>query len=202
MPDASIIERGPSLRTPAPLPYSTRPDNHSTGLVTWSGLPRMRSGQLWVTRLASAGPESAPLEYAALTTASVVIYDRALAPIMARFLPLGGYAEPAVPSEDGIGATSARCVRFARDGWSVARLVQPGGEFRHPSELALSLEMPPNLQVTVFANLGGGVYETSEVRLDELILFDRSSSLTVICDAIKGDLRPNLSVASTNGLAG
>jgi hypothetical protein len=202
MPDASMIERDPWLRIPARLQYSTRPDNHSTGLATWSGLPRMRSGQLWVTALASAEPETAPLEYSALTTANVVIYDRTLAPIVARFLPLGGYAEPAVPGEDGVGATLVRCVRFARDGWSIARLVQPGGECRHLSELALSLEMPADLRVTVFANLGGSVYETSEIRLDELIHFDRSSSLTVICDAIGGGHGPKLSVASTNGLAG
>ena len=202
MPDASIIECGPSLHLPAQLPYSTRHNNHSTGLVTWSGLPAMRSGQLWLTALASAEPEPAPLEYSALTTANVIIYDRALAPIVAKFLPLGGYAEPAVRSEDGSGATSARCVRFARDGWSVARLVQPSREFRHLSQLALSLKMPADLRVKVFANLGRGVYETSEIRLDELIHFDRSSSLTVICDAIGSGHGPKLSVASTNGLAG
>ena len=86
--------------------------------------------------------------------------------------------------------------------WSVARLVPPGGEFRHLSELALSPEIQADLRVTVFANHGRGVYESSEIRLDELINLDRSSSLTIVFDRIAGELGPSLSVASTNGLAG
>jgi hypothetical protein len=202
MPDASILERVPSLYLPGRLPYSTQHDDHSTDLVTWPGLPRMRSGELWLTAVASAEPASAPFEYGALTTANVIIYDRALAPVVAKFLPLGGYAEPAAASEDGVDATSARCVRFARDGWSVVRLVQPGSEFRRLSELALSLRMPADLRVPVFGNLGGGVYETSEIRLEEIIYFHRSSNLTVICNAIGGEHEPHLPIASTNGLAG
>lgn len=202
MPDTSIIETGSSFRIPARLVGRRARHDSSTRLVTWPALPGMHPGELWLAALPSIEPEPAPLEYHALAAANVVIYDRELAPLMARFLPLGGYAEPAAPSGDGGGAAWARCLRFVRDGWSVARLVPPGGEFRHLSELALSPEIQADLRVTVFANHGRGVYESSEIRLDELINLDRSSSLTIVFDTIAGELGPSLSVASTNGLAG
>jgi hypothetical protein len=198
MPDTSIIETGSSFRI---LGRQARHDS-STRLLTWPALPGVRPGELWLAALPSTEPEPAPLEYHALTTANVVIYDRELAPIVARFLPLGGYAEPAAPSGDGGGAAWARCLRFVRDGWSVARLVRSGGEFRHLSELASSPDVPADLRVTVFANLGGGEYENSQIRLDEAIFFDRSCNLTIVCGAIAGELAPCLPTASTNGLAG
>jgi hypothetical protein len=198
MTETSIIEPGSSLWTPARLPgRQARRDSRSTRLLTWPALPEVRPGQLWLAALPSTGPELALFEYRVLTTANVIIYDRGLASPVARFLPLGGYAEPAAPN-----AAWERCLRFARDGWSVARLVQPGGEFRHLSELALSPEMPGDRRVAVFANRGGGVYENSEARLDDLVYFDRSSILTVVCETIGGAAAPHLSVASTNGLAG
>lgn len=203
MPDASIIEPGASLWKPVRLPgRQDRNDSCSTRLLTWPALPEVRPGQLWLATLPSTEPEPAPLEYRALTTANVVIYDCALAPIVARYLPLGGYAEPAASSKDDADQALARCLRFARDGWSVARLVQPGGEFRRLSELAFNPEMRADLRVMVFANLGGGVYENSEIRLDGLVHLDQSANLTVVCDVIGSEAPPHLSVASTNGLAG
>jgi hypothetical protein len=47
-----------------------------------------------------------------------MIYDRSLDAIVAQALPLGGYAEPAAETK-----TVQRCVQFARDGWSVVRLI-------------------------------------------------------------------------------
>ena len=78
-------------------------------------------GQFWRIEVAPQGTPSEKMRRA-LAEANVVIYDRALAPLVAALLPLGGYAEPA-PTRDGAADPAAdRCTSFARDGWSVLRL--------------------------------------------------------------------------------
>ena len=64
-------------------------------LVSSSAFPAVRPGQLWFAVLSSSEHNPAPLVYRAVTTVNVIIYDRVLAPTVARLLPLGGYAEPA-----------------------------------------------------------------------------------------------------------
>jgi hypothetical protein len=84
----------------------------------------IRPGEIWLIEQPSPSALF-PLDRAALTTADVVIYDRALAPLVARFLPIGAYAEP--PSLDAHGAGSAispRALQFAAEGWSVVQLVE------------------------------------------------------------------------------
>src|SRR6201990_1831952 len=105
-----------SLRwSPTPLPPPARsPDEwHAGTTLGASELPVMRPGQLWLVELPATAPDFSPLEYRALINANVVIYDRVLAPTVARLLPLGGYAEPAASSDAQPGAGSERCVRFA-----------------------------------------------------------------------------------------
>jgi hypothetical protein len=80
-------------------------------------LPELKAGQIWVTEI-SPRHELSRLHQAMMTTANVIIYDRLLEPIVAEILPLGGYAEPAAGAK-----TVQRCVHFARDGWSVVRLI-------------------------------------------------------------------------------
>jgi sulfate ABC transporter ATP-binding protein len=77
--------------------------------------PVVAAGELWVLELTAGSLSS--FEFGIIAAANVVIYDRALAEVVAAVLPLGGYAEPA------LGDTPARCLQFARDGWSVVRIV-------------------------------------------------------------------------------
>jgi hypothetical protein len=175
----------------------------------------MRPGQLWLVELPEAAPEFAPLEHRALSNANVVIYDRALAPTIARLLPLGGYAEPVASSDGQLGAGSERCVRFVRDGWSVARLFYPGfhsGRERLDTIRQLShrllTEMPAGLPVRIFVSAGRGRYERNETqlyRLDAIIASYasvRSSTFTIVLDVTETGGEPRFSVASANGLAG
>lgn len=174
-------------------------------------LPTVRPGQLWYVELPRMEPALSPLEYEALTTANVVIYDRALAPAMAGLLRIGGYAEPAAPSDGAPDVALERCLRFARDGWSVVRLVDPtrgqAGMIRQLSERLLGVKAPVALPVLVFANTGGS-YEKSETDSDEFgeVIEDRgfgqSVALTIIISGIEVEAAPRFTVASTNGLAG
>jgi hypothetical protein len=175
----------------------------------------MRPGQLWLVELPATAPEFSPLEYRALGSANVVIYDRALAPTVARLLPLGGYAEPVVSSDGQFDAGSERCIRFVRDGWSVARLLHPGLQsdwdrldtIRQLSHRLL-IEMPADLPVQIFVSRGRARYERSETRLDRLdavIAADasvRSSTFTIVFDGTDTGGAPRFSGASANGLAG
>jgi hypothetical protein len=82
-------------------------------------LPGVEPGQLWLLELLPDRPLST-IERHLLRSANVIVYDRGLAAAVAGVLPLGGYAEPADLSD---GAALDRCVRFARDGWGVIRLL-------------------------------------------------------------------------------
>ena len=56
----------------------------------------------------------------ALAQANVVLFDRALAPLVIEVLPLGTYAEP-LPAASS--ALSPRALEFAAEGWGVVQLV-------------------------------------------------------------------------------
>src|SRR5947207_6693121 len=104
-------------------------------------LPTPRPSQLWVIEQAPATTLSG-LDREALTSANVVIYDRALASMVADVLPLGGYAEPLSFSCQAAGrALSPRALQFAADGFSVVQLVEASPCWRErlhqaPSELS------------------------------------------------------------------
>ncbi len=173
-------------------------------------LPTLQPGQLWYVELPSTELAFSPLEYQALTTANVVIYDRALATTVARLMPFGGYAEPATPRGDASDGFD-RCIRFARDGWSVARLVHPSRRrvdiVRQLTEQLLRVTAAAALSASVFANTGRG-YQSIEAELDQLggIVdargFLKSPTLTIVFGAIDTGSAPRFSVASANGLAG
>jgi hypothetical protein len=104
-----------------------------------------------------------------------------------------------------------RCLRFARDGWSVARLVEPSqatvDTMRQLSDRLLRAGAPAALPVLMFAN-SGGVYEKTEAELDQFGAvidshsFGKLETLTVIFSGIAAGAAPCFSVASANGLAG
>ena len=201
---------------PLPPTAGARDEWHAATTLGPLELPVVRPGQLWLVEFPATAPEVAPLEYRALGNANVVIYDRALAPAVARFLPLGGYAEPVVSSDGQSGAGSERCVRFVRDGWSVARLLDPGfrsgrerlDKIRQLSHSLLTSEMPGDLPVQIFVSAASGRYQRNETQLHRLDAIIgayaplRSSTFTIILDVTDTGGAPRFSVASANGLAG
>lgn len=191
-----ISGSGSSLWAPAPR-IESRPTAKRSGLA----LPAVQSGQLWFVELPAIELALSPLEYQVLTTVNVVIYDRALASVVAGFLPLGGYAEPAAPNEGTSDPGWERCLRFARDGWSVARLVERGGVPRQLSERLLAAILPTDWLASVFTNNGAGVYERSETPLAG-IGCEQSPTVTIAFGAIDSGAGPHLSAVAANGLAG
>src|SRR5260370_16833519 len=98
MSETMADELGYLRWNPAPLDATARDEWHAAATLGPSALPVMRPGQLWLVELPTTTPKFAPLEYRALSNANVVIYDRALAPTVACFSPLGGDSEPAASS--------------------------------------------------------------------------------------------------------
>lgn len=217
MSETMADELGSLKWRPTPLAPTAGPRNegHAATTLGLSELPVMQPGQLWLIELPVMAPELAPLEYRALSNANVVIYDRALAPTVARLLPLGGYAEPAASGDGQFGAGSERCVRFVREGWSVARLLNPGFrsgrerlEITRQLSYRLLAEMRPDLPVQIFVSTGRGRYERNETQLNRLNAIIaasasvRSSTFTIVLDANDTGGAPRFSVVSANGLAG
>jgi hypothetical protein len=66
------------------------------------------------------------LAYAAIAEADIVLYDRALAPVVASALSAAGrYAEPVAETDGDDGpAIPPRALRLAADGWRVVHLLQ------------------------------------------------------------------------------
>jgi hypothetical protein len=88
-----------------------------------SGTQTVKPGEIW---LIEQSPEAGftPLNRDALNTANVVLYDRALGPLIAENLPLGTYAEPLSPvPQSAESVISPRAQHFAEEGWSVVQIV-------------------------------------------------------------------------------
>src|SRR5204862_2340007 len=84
-------------------------------------LPTINPGQIWVVEQDAASALSA-LDREALINANAVIYDRALAPLVAQILPMGAYAEPLSDAAPAAGpAPSPRAPDAAGGGWRGAR---------------------------------------------------------------------------------
>ena len=141
-----------------------------------------------------------------------MVYDRVLADIVAGALPLGGYAEPAQKLDAGsaVGA-AARAVRFARDGWSVARALSAGlaprERGRRIQEIIDELAVPPAPPpVTILAEAADGIEERLEVRFDDLptivASYPRDTRLTIVIDANASSAAVRLRAVGANGLAG
>lgn len=172
--------------------------------------PEMASGQLWLVEAPAHGAPSAPARHA-VDRANVVVYDRALARQLEFSLPLGTYAERA-PEADGPGDPAAeRCVRFARDGWSVARLLPPrlprrerAGRVGDFVAALAAAKAPGGLAVTVLAEGADGITERTDTRLDLLVgtvaTYARDIRLAIVITAFAGASPAPASVA--NGLAG
>jgi hypothetical protein len=175
--------------------------------VVSEALPAVRPGQLWYVEVPATGRAGWSLEYQALTTANVVIYDRTLEPTVASYLPLGAYAEPATPGDK----LTERCLGFAREGWSVARLLGHPGKrvdiIRQLSQGMLKIEAPATIAASIFVNTHGS-YKNIEIELGGLAevidaySLERAATLTVIFKGIGAGSVPRLAFTSSNGLAG
>jgi hypothetical protein len=172
-------------------------------------LPEVAPGQLWLIELDGACPMPVAA-HQVLDRANVVIYDRILGDTVAQGLPLGGYAEPALGAEPA----AARSVRFARDGWSVARLLPAGLAPRERTrrvqdiidELAVS-GAAGGLPVAILAEAADGIEERLDIRFDNLAAvvgsYPRDTRLTIVIDAsAAGGAAVRLRAVAANGLAG
>ena len=106
--------------------------------------PAIRPGQIWLIEQPST-TALFTLDRDALTRANVVIYDRPLAPLVARFLPTGAYAEPLSLDAQAAGSPiSPRALQFAAEGWSVVQLVETRPGLRERLHDAVGALMPLN----------------------------------------------------------
>lgn len=187
-----------------------RPATTRRPAETLPKFPAVEPGQLWLIEASADGAPSAPARHA-VDGANVVIYDRTLTGTLSQTLPLGTYAELAA---DGLADRSAaRCVRFARDGWSVARLLAApatqrdriAGIRRLVEELAGS-QSPADVAVTVIGELRDGICEPTETRLDRLelvvVTYPQDARLTIVVEGASSISSARSQAVAGNGLAG
>jgi hypothetical protein len=166
-------------------------------------LPTLGPSQLWVIEQARATALTG-LDRDALTSANVVIYDRALASVVADVLPLGGYAEPLAFSCQAAGrALSPRALQFAADGWSVVQLVEASPCWRerlHQAPVELSRVSDGGYAtVRLIAKQGAERYQELGGDLDDA---DHDHPMTVIFGPIATRGTAQLYPFTGNGLAG
>jgi hypothetical protein len=177
-------------------------------------LPSIRPGQVWVVEPLTAGAHLSPLGHRAVSSADVVIYDRALYPIVAATLPLGGYAEPASSEDNSPDKTIDRCIQFARDGWSVVWLVDraPSRDARvdwvgrQLAHRLIGAGSPASQSVAPLGNGAGDALETTETSFcrfgDALDGANSERSLVIAFPAVSAKAAARLHPVSSNGLAG
>lgn len=172
----------------------------------------LEPGQIWVVEQAFATALSA-LHRDALGRANVVLYDRALAPLVAKVLPIGTYAEPlpytgAAGAQTAASAISPRAFQFAADGWSVVQLVEAHGGWRR--RLLDAAIYKPNgcfdVPLLAIATTAADRHRRRDGRLRDLAAvvaeFDDDELLTLILGPL-GVRYPSQGHAFTaNGLAG
>ena len=167
-------------------------------------------GQIWLSEQDPAAPLSR-LDRAAVAGANVVLYDRALAPLVARALPIGGYAEPLPGVEAASGpAIAARAVDFAGEGWSVVQLVAAGPVWRArlanlPTGL-LRARGNSALPVRLINKTANGRHRDIETDLtdvaDRVRGFAEHERLTLILGPVNAPRSAHAHAFTANGLAG
>jgi hypothetical protein len=89
----------------------------------------LQPGEVWLIECPAAAVPA--FARRALAAADVVLYDRTLAPLLAKLLAPGSYTEPvAAPAADKGQAIATRAVKLAAEGWRVVQLVPTCGEWR------------------------------------------------------------------------
>jgi siroheme synthase len=171
--------------------------------------PAIGPGQIWLIEQPS-GSVLLPLDRSALTSADVVVYDRALAPLVARFLPIGTYAEPLSLEAQAAGSTiSPRALQFAAEGWSVVQLVaaRPGRRERLREAVGALMPLGGNdLPLLAIAKTAvdrhrrwDGCLRNSSDLIDE---FDDNDPLTLVFGPLVIRYPARAHAFAANGLAG
>jgi hypothetical protein len=211
------VDASAGVGAPHPLhffPVHETATKHQEPITTEASvLPSIKPGQLWVVEQSSTDPHLSPLGHHAITSGNVVVYDRPLYSIVAANLPLGGYAEPASPPDGSPDKAFDRCIRFARDGWSVVWLVnhRPPDDARRRRigrlvDRLIGAGCPPSQSVSLFVNAKGSLLQQTETELDTLeIAIDATTSencLAIAFATVGVGEAPHLHAISSNGLAG
>jgi hypothetical protein len=193
------------------LPVSELTDEASSNRLHALAPPSaIRPGELWLVEHSSTDSRLPPLVRHAITSADVVIYDRALYSAVAANLPVGGYAEPASWPHGAVDIAADRCIQFSRDGWSVVRLadhaaLRDGGISRLVKRM-VSAGCPVSMSVRVFANAAGNIPRQTETELGNLgTVIDSTAPevhITIAFAAIGTGVVPHFYAISSNGLAG
>jgi hypothetical protein len=173
-------------------------------------LPSIDPGQIW---LIEHDPATAlgTLDRAVLTHANVVLYDRALASLVAQVLPIGAYAEPlSAPTMAAGPAIAPRAFDFAAEGWSVVQLVAAGPAWRARLPIVppalLRAHRDGVLPVRVIAKGATGGHHEWDASLDDIAELLRGSgddeSLTLVFGPVALRHPAHAHAFTANGLAG
>jgi hypothetical protein len=172
--------------------------------------PNIRPGQIWLIEQTAASGLST-LDHGAFTGADVVLYDRALAPLVALLVPPGGYAEPLSPDADEPDpAISPRAVKLAADGWSVVQLIQPCRRWRQRLRRTTAELGPLNgatsLPIRLIAKTTTAGCRSREARVPDLPELVEAAAedelLTLIIGPLAGSTPAAACAFAGNGLAG
>jgi hypothetical protein len=181
--------------------------------VDLAALPIIEPGRLWLIELSATEADLSPFGHRALASADVVIYDPALAPIVANVLPFGAYGEPVSGEKMPAQGLSPRALRFALDGWSVAQLLEHRIPFparheriRKVAAQLLDAGIAANLPVLALTETSGGAHREADMRLATLGAavggLGEGARLTLVFGPIRTQSPPHFHNFMSNGLAG
>jgi hypothetical protein len=170
----------------------------------------LERGQIWLIETPVTSGLSA-LDRGVLCRADAVLYDCALAPLIADVLVASSYAER-LPAEveEGAPAISARALKLASDGWSVVQLVQPCHQWRRRlrgiAEELGRLSGTGNLAIRLITKTAADPSAIREARLCDLpeLVDDAAGDepLTVIIGPLASGASAAVYAVAANGLAG
>lgn len=172
------------------------------------GSAGLEPGHIWLIEAPVTSGLSA-LERRALCRADAVLYDCALASLIADVLLAGGYAEPlSAEAANSAAAISPRALKLASDGWSVVQLVRPCHQWRHRLRSAADelerLSGTGNLAIRVIAKSATDPVQIREVRLSDLPepVDGAGEPLTAIVGPLAARASAAARAFTANGLAG
>jgi len=167
-------------------------------------------GQIWLIETPVTNSLSA-LDKGVLRCADVVLYDCALAPLMADAPLTSGYAEPlSAEVEEDAPAISTRALKLASEGWSVVQLVHPCHRWRRRlrsiAEELGRLNRTGNLAIRLITKTAADPFPIQEPRPWDLAEFvdgaGEGEPLTVIVGPFAGVASAASYAVTANGLAG
>ena len=134
--------------------------------------PNLEPGQIWLIEQ-SAATSLFTLDRGAFAGADAVLYDRALASLVALLLPLGGYAEPlSADAGEAEPVISPRALKLAADGWGVVQLIEPCRRWRrrlrHPRQQLGLVNGAASPAIELIAKGAAGRWCRREARVPDL----------------------------------